>query len=188
MKRISILVCSVAALATASLADGFLRVRNGAEERASVPADLPASVTNAYVAQLRASGYLPLVEDERPWLSEADAWCCIVGRTLEATNGVWHVGWEVQPVPVSLDRAELCSTILALPDGTNLLAAAMSDPAVADWFVADPVYVRGSELALAMQQLLGLDQAALENLLHPSGTPVAEPSQPAGGEEFSTSD
>ncbi len=174
-------------LILASLTAGaqqLMRISGGVEERTTVPAGLPASITNAYVGKLHAAGYRPVETVNEP---HAD-WCTRAVRTVNLTNGVYRVEWIECPVPIPLDRASLCSTILALPDGTNLLAAAMSVPAVADWFVSDPVYVRGSELALAMQQLIGLDQAALENLLHPSGTPVAEPSQPSGEEEFSTSD
>lgn len=181
MKKLVLGLCLFAAAAGAQ---ELLRIVNGVEERTSVPAGLPAAVTNAYAERLYATGYRPVETVNAP---HSD-WCTRAVRTVNLTNGVYRVEWIECPVPMPLDRARLCSTILCLPDGTNLLAAAMSVPAVADWFVSDPVYVRGSELALAMQQLLGLDQAALENLLHPSGTPVAEPSQPAGEEEFSTSD
>lgn len=181
-----LVVCAIVAgvvVASAS-AQQLMRISGGSEESASIPAGLPSSVTNAYAQQLYAAGYRSVVEVNEP---HAD-WCTRAVRTVVLTNDVYHVEWIECPVPMPLDRAKLCSTILSLPDGTNLLAAAMSVPAVADWFVSDPVYVRGSELALAMQQLLGLNQSALENLLHPSGTPVAEPSQPAGEEVFSTSD
>lgn len=171
-------------LVLSAAAQQLMRISGGTEETATIPAGLPPAVTNAYVAQLHAAGYRPVQTVNEP---HAD-WCTRAVRTVNLTNGVYRVEWIECPVPMPLDRASLCSTILGMPDGTNLLAAAMSVPAVADWFVSAPVYVRGSELAVAMQQLLGLDQAALENLLHPSGTPVAEPSQPAGEEEFSTSD
>lgn len=171
-------------LVSVASAQQLLRISGGVEETASIPAGLPSSVTNAYAQQLYAAGYRPIVEVNEP---HAD-WCTRAVRTVNLTNGVYRVEWIECPVPVPLDRVKLTTAMLGLPDGTNLLASAMSVPSVAEWFVSDPVYVRGSELALAMQQLLGLDQAALENLLHPSGTPVAEPSQPAGEEVFSTSD
>jgi len=171
-------------LVSAACAQQLMRIANGSEETTTIPAGLPPAVTNAYAAQLHAVGYRPVEVVNEP---HAD-WCTRAVRTVNLTNDVYRVEWIECPVPMPLDRAKLCSTILSLPDGTNLLAAAMSVPAVANWFVADPVYVRGSELALAMQQLLGLDRTGLENLLHPSGTSVAEPSQPSGEEEFSTSD
>ena len=171
MKKLVLGLCLFAAAAGAQ---ELLRIVNGVEERTSVPAGLPPAVTNAYAAQLHAVGYRPVEVVNEP---HAD-WCTRAVRTVVLTNDVYRVEWIECPVPMPLDRAKLCSTILSLPDGTNLLAAAMSVPAVANWFVADPVYVRGSELALAMQQLLGLDQAGLEALLHPSGNAVATPPHP----------
>ena len=161
-------------LVSVASAQQLLRISGGVEETASIPAGLPAAVTNAYVERLYATGYRPVETVNAP---HSD-WCTRAVRTVNLTNGVYRVEWIECPVPMPLDRAKLCSTILTLPDGTNLLAAAMSVPAVADWFVSDPGYVRGSELALAMQQLLGLDQAGLEAILHPSGNAVAAPPHP----------
>lgn len=172
MKRIGILI--FIGLGTLAGAQQLLRVSGGVEETATVPAGLPASVTNAYIAHLRAGGFYPIEEVNTP----TDSWCTRAVKTMALTNGAWRVEWIECPVPIPLDRANLCSTILSLPDGTNLLATAMSIPAVADWFVSDPVYVRGSELAMAMQQLLGLDQFGLESLLHPSGNTVSTPPSP----------
>ena len=169
MKRIGILL--IGALGALAGAQQLLRVSGGVEETATVPAGLPASVTNAYVTHLRESGYYPVKEANAP----TNTWCTRAVKTMALTNGAWRVEWIECPVPIPLDRVNLCSTILSLPDGTNLLATAMSIPAVADWFVSDPVYVRGSELAQAMQQLLGLDQSGLESLLHPSGDAVSTP-------------
>lgn len=148
----------------------LLRIVNGTEERASVPAGLPPVVTNAYAQQLYAAGYRPIVEVNA---SHSD-WCTRAVRTVNLTNDVYRIEWIECPVPVALDRTKLCDVLLSLPDGTNLLAAAMSVPAVAEWFVADPVYVRGSDLALGMQQLLGLDQAGLEAVVR---TALAPPVQ-----------
>lgn len=170
MKRILITLLLVAVSAGAQQ---LLRVSGGVEERATVPAGLPASVTNAYAAHLRASGFYPVKEVNEP----TDAWCTRAVKTLTLTNGTWRIEWVECPVPVSLDRSALCSTILSLPDGTNLLATVMAIPSVADWFVSDPVYVRGSELAYAMQLLLDVDQTGLETLLHPSGNAIS--TQPA---------
>ncbi len=171
MKRFAL---ALVLLVSAASAQQLMRISGGVEETASIPAGLPAAVTNAYAERLYATGYRPVETVNAP---HSD-WCTRAVRTVNLTNGVYRVEWIECPVPMPLDRAKLCSTILALPDGTNLLAAAMSVPAVADWFVSDPVYVRGSELALAMQQLLGLDQAGLEALLHPSGNVVAAPPHP----------
>mgnify|MGYP007070242093 CR=1 FL=1 len=153
----------LALLCTVALSQDLLRIVNGTEELASIPPGLPTSVTNAYAQQLAAAGYRPVETVNAP---HSD-WCTRPVRTVNLTNDVYRVEWIECPVPMPLDRARLCSTILGLPDGTNLLAAAMSVPAVAEWFVADPVYVRGSDLALGMQQLLGLDQVALETLIQP---------------------
>lgn len=160
MKRLLLLLVLLCSFASAQ---ELLRIVNGTEERASIPAGLPTSVTNAYASQLYAAGYRPVETVNAP---HSD-WCTRPVRTVNLTNDVYRVEWIECPVPMPLDRARLCSTILGLPDGTNLLAAAMSVPAVAEWFVADPVYVRGSDLALGMQQLLGLDQVALETLIQP---------------------
>lgn len=151
-------------LVSAACAQQLMRIANGSEESASIPAGLPSSVTNAYAQQLYAAGYRPVVEVNEP---HAD-WCTRAVRTVNLTNDVYRVEWIECPVPVPLDRVKLTTAMLGLPDGTNLLASAMSVPSVAEWFVSDPVYTRGSELALAMQRLLGLDQASLEALVKPS--------------------
>ena len=151
----------IALLALSAPAQQLLRIRGGIEETASVPTDLPASVTNAYAAQLYAAGYRPV---ETSTNAPSASWCTRVVRTLTLTNDVWRVEWIEAPVPVPLNPAALVDTLLALPDGTNKLATVMSIPAVADWFVADPVYVRGSDLALALGTFLGLDQASLEEV------------------------
>ena len=161
MKKLVLGLCLFAAAAGAQ---ELLRIVNGVEERTSVPAGLPAVVTNAYAQQLYAAGYRPIVEVNEP---HAD-WCTRAVRTVNLTNGVYRVEWIECPIPVPLDRVKLTTAMLGLPDGTNLLASAMSVPSVAEWFVSDPVYTRGSELALAMQRLLGLDQASLEALVKPS--------------------
>ncbi len=158
------LVLSLCLFAAAAGAQELLRIVNGVEERASVPAGLPAVVTNAYAERLYATGYRPIETVNAP---HSD-WCTRAVRTVNLTNGVYRVEWIECPVPVPLDRVKLTTAMLGLPDGTNLLASAMSVPSVAEWFVSDPVYTRGSELALAMQRLLGLDQASLEALVKPS--------------------
>lgn len=151
----------LALLALSAPAQQLLRIRGGIEETASVPVGLPASVTNAYATQLYAAGYRPVdVSTNAPTAS----WCTRVVRTLTLTNDVWRVEWIEAPIPVPLNPAALVDTLLALPDGTNKLATVMSIPAVADWFVSDPVYVRGSDLALALGTLLGLNQARLEEV------------------------
>ena len=154
-------------LGSLAVAADLLRIVNGTEETASIPAGLPTSVTNAYASQLYAAGYRPVETVNAP---HSD-WCTRPVRTVNLTNDVYRVEWIECPVPVALDRTKLCNALLSLPDGTNLLAAAMAVPAVAEWFVADPVYVRGSELALGMQQLLGIDQAELETLVQPCKAP-----------------
>ena len=151
-------------LAAACGAQELLRIVNGTEERTIVPPGLPAAVTNAYAAQLAASGYLPV----EPVGAPHEDWCTRSLRTLVQTNGVWRETWIECPVPVPLDRVKLCDVILARPDGTNALAMAMSLPEVAEWFVSDPVYVRGSVLAGSMQVLLGApDVSALEAVVRP---------------------
>ena len=157
MKSILVLLALLCSFASAQ---ELLRIVNGTEERASIPAGLPTSVTNAYAAQLYAAGYRPVETVNAP---HSD-WCTRAVRTVNLTNDVYRVEWIECPVPTPLDRTRLCNALLALPDGTNLLAAAMSVPAVADWFVSDPVYVRGSDLALALGTFLGLDQASLEEV------------------------
>ena len=166
-----LLIPVIVLLALSAPAQQLLRIRGGIEETASVPTDLPASVTNAYAAQLYAAGYRPVVTSTN---APSASWCTRVVRTLTLTNDVWRVEWIEAPVPVPLDPAALVGTLLALPDGTNKLATVMSIPAVADWFVTDPVYVRGSDLALALGTFLGLDQAALEEVARNA---LATPSQ-----------
>ena len=161
MKKLALFLSLFAAVATAQ---ELLRIVNGTEERTIVPPGLPAAVTNAYAAQLAASGYLPVETVGAPH----EDWCTRAVRTLTQTNGIWRETWIECPVPVPLDRVKLCSAILALPDGTNALALAMALPEVAEWFVADPVYVRGSALAASMQALLGAPNIdALEAVVRP---------------------
>ena len=142
----------------------LLRIVNGTEERTRVPPGLPAAVTNAYAAQLAASGYKPVETVGAP---HSD-WCTRSVRILEETNGVWRESWIECSVPIPLDPVKLCNAVLSLPNGTNALAAAMAVPAVAEWFVGNPVYTRGSELAIAMQQLLGVSSVSnLEAIVRP---------------------
>lgn len=163
----------IALLSISVPAQQLLRIRGGIEETAFVPEELPATVTNAYAAQLYAAGYRPV---EASTNSPSESWCTRVVRTISLTNDVYRVEWIECPVPIALDRAKLCNALLSLPDGTNLLATAMTVQAVAEWFVAKPVYVRGSELALGMQRLLGLDQAGLEAVVRTAlATPVQSP-------------
>ena len=163
MKRILPFVL-LASLASLAVAQDLLRIVNGAEERASVPAGLPAAVTNAYAQQLYAVGYRPVEIVNEP----ASDWCTRAVRTVNLTNDVYRVEWIECPVPIPLDPVKLCNAVLALPDGTNALAMAMSVPDVAAWFVGAPVYTRGSELAVAMQALLGIDSVTnLEQLIRP---------------------
>ena len=161
MKRIGILL--IVALGAIAGAQQLLRVSGGVEETAAVPEGLPPPVADAYVAQLRASGYYPVEEINAP----TNTWCTRSVRTLALTNGAWRVEWVECPVPVRLDPVKLVGALLSLPDGTNKLTVAMSVPAVAEWFVGTPVYVRGSVLASAMQLLLGVDEATLEALARP---------------------
>ena len=162
MKRV--LPVILAFLCTVALSQELLRIVNGTEERASIPAGLPVAVTNAYAQQLHAAGYRPVVEVN----TARSDWCTRAVRTLTLTNDVWRVEWIECPVPVPLDPVKLCTAVLAMPEGTNRLSAAMSVPAVAEWFVGNPVYTRGSELAGVMQQLLGISSVSnLEALIRP---------------------
>ncbi len=162
MKKIALILSLFAAAVCG--AQELLRIVNGTEERTFVPPGLPASVTNAYAQQLAASGYLPVETVGAPH----EDWCTRAVRTLTQTNGVWIETWIECPMPVPLDRVKLCNAILSLPGGTNKLALAMTFPEVAEWFVGDPVYVRGSVLAASMQALLGATNVvALESVIRP---------------------
>ena len=176
MKRIPLLLLPVLLAFAGSLAVAadLLRIVNGTEEYASIPAGLPAAVTNAYAERLHATGYRPVATEGEP----RSSWCTRAVRTVTLTNDVYLVRWIECSVPIPLDRTTLCSAILSLPDGTNVLAAAMSQPAVADWFVSAPVYTRGSALALAMQRLLGVDRDKLETLLRGAASNPAQASTP----------
>jgi hypothetical protein len=161
MKKLALFLCL---FAVAAGAQELLRIVNGAEERASIPQGLPDAVTNAYAAQLAAAGYKPVETVGSP----RSDWCTRSVRTLTETNGVWIESWIECSVPIPLDPVKLCNAVLARENGTNALAAAMSVPAVAEWFVGNPVYTRGSELAGAMQQLLGISTVSnLEELIRP---------------------
>lgn len=161
MKKLAIFLCLFAIAATAQ---ELLRIANGSEERTVIPPGLPEAVTNAYAAQLAASGYLPVETIGAPH----EDWCTRAVRTLTQTNGVWREEWIECSVPIPLDRVKLCAAILALSDGTNKLAFAMAMPEVAEWFVASPVYTRGSTLAAAMQSLLGVTNVAeMESFIRP---------------------
>ena len=164
MKRFFAIVLVL--LACACAAGELLRVSGGVEERASVPEGLPEPIAAAYEAKLREAGFRPVVVATN---APAGCWCTRVVRTLDLdeTNGVWRVGYVEAPEPIRLDRSALVGALLALPDGTNKLAAAMAVPAVAEWFVGAPVYTRGSALALGMQALLGVDRDGLEAIVRP---------------------
>ena len=129
MKRLAILFpVFLAFLGSLSAAGDLLRIVNGTEERASIPAGLPASVTNAYAAQLYAAGYRPVETIGHPDAVNTveDPFVQVFTRavrTLTETNGVWREEWIRCPIPVPLDPVRLCNAVLAMPDGTNTLAA-----------------------------------------------------------------
>ncbi len=155
-------------LALAASAETFLRIDAGVEHYSTLSTNgLPAEIAAPLRERMIAGGYLPYVPSKRP----PDTWCTTQLRTLVATNGVWREIWTEASVPVPLDRALLVETLLELPDGTNLLAAALSSEPVAAWFAGEPTYVRGSLGAQAVGTALGLTQDALETIVQASLSP-----------------
>ena len=59
-----------------------------------------------------------------------------------------------------------------MPDGTNLLSAALESEPVAAWFAGEPTYVRGSLGAQAVGTALGITPAALEAIVQASLSPA----------------
>ena len=161
MKRTLLQILLVAAALCAG-GETFLRVEGGVERRSELSTnDLPAEIAVPLRERMVEAGWLPYVPAVKP----ADTWCSTYVRTLVATNGAWREGWVEASVPVPLDRAALVGAVLALPDGTNLLAAAMASEPVAAWFAEEPTYVRGSVGARTVAAALGVDAATLEALV-----------------------
>lgn len=155
---------SVAFLVAAAFAGGetFLRVEGGVEHYSGISTNgMPPEIAVALRERSIAAGWLPYEPAVRP----ADTWCTTWVRTLTQTNGVWREGFVEAAVPIPLDRSALVSTVLALPNGTNLLAAAFADERTAAWFADAPTYIRGSAGARAIAAALGIDQATLEALV-----------------------
>lgn len=161
-------IAFVLALAVLAPASTFLRIEGGREHYSELATNgLPAVVAEPLVARMRADGWAPYVAAPRP----ADTWCTTHVRTLALTNGVWTEGWTEASVPVPLDRGRLVGTLLALPDGTNLLASALASEPVAAWFAGTPTYIRGSEGARMVSAVLGLSETNLEALVKASLDP-----------------
>lgn len=160
MKRALPALLLVALLPLAG-AETFLRIRSGAEEYSRLDTNsLPAAVLAPLRARMLAEGWAPYESAARP----RDTWCTTWARTLALDEGGWHEGWEEAPIPVPLDRGRLVGTILALPAGTNLLAAALASEPVAAWFAGEPTYIRGSDGAAAVAAALGIDAESLETI------------------------
>lgn len=150
----------------------FLRIDGGAEQFVSVDTNrLPASVAAPLIDQLSASGYAPFRPSPRP----SDTWCTTWTRTIELKNGVWHEGWEESPVPVPVDRERIVAALVELPNGEELLSAALQSEAIAAWFTGDPVYVRGSQGAMAIAGALGISAVDLEALVRTAETNATTP-------------
>lgn len=165
--KTAVLLCLV--LAGTAMAETFLKVERGVETYSDLSTNgLPAEVAAPLRERMIAGGYLPYAPAARP----ADTWCTAQVRTLVATNGVWREVWTEASVPVPLDRGRLVAALLALPDGTNLLAAALSSEPVAAWFADEPTYVRGSLGARAVGAALGITSDALEAIVQASLSPA----------------
>ena len=158
--RTAALLCLL--LAFAASAETFLKIEGGVETYSTLSTNaLPAAVAEPLRARMMAGGYLPYEPAARP----ADTWCTTQVRSLVATNGVWREVWMEASVPVPLDRTRLVDALLALPDGTNLLSAALSSEPVAAWFAGTPTYVRGSLGAQAIAAALHLPEEIVEALV-----------------------
>lgn len=189
MKPTHPLAAALAALSLAAAADTFLRLDGGVERYSSLDTSaLPAAVAEPLRERMLADGWAPYESAPRP----PDTWCTTFVRSLVRTNGVWRESWVEASVPVSLDRARLVGTLLALPGGTNLLSAALASEPVAAWFAGEPTYIRGSVGAAAVAAALGIDSDALETIVAiatgnaPAQIPPdasAEPAEPPAAEE-----
>lgn len=156
------LILPLVLAAAAATGETYLRIEGGIEHRSELSTNgLPAEIATPLRQRMADAGWLPYVPAVRP----PDTWCSTWVRTLAATNGAWHEGWVEASVPVPLDRAALVGTLLALPNGTNLLAVALASEPVAAWFAGEPTYIRGSQGARAIAAALGIDQAMLEALV-----------------------
>ena len=157
-----LLLALLSAAATFAGGEVFFRVDGGVEwQMVEQTEGLPEEVAVALRDRLLQSGWRPYVRAPKP----ADTWCTTFVRTLTETNGVWQEGWAEASVPVPLDRVALVGTVLSMPNGTNLLAAAMASEPVAAWFAGEPTYIRGSLGARTVAAALGVDAATLEALV-----------------------
>ena len=155
-------VLPILLLTLAASAETFLKIDAGVEHYSPISTNgLPAEIAIPLRERMIAGGYLPYEPAARP----ADTWCTTQVRSLVATNGVWRETWIEASIPVSLDRTRLVDALLALPDGTNLLSAALSSEPVAAWFAGDPTYVRGSLGAQAIAAALHLPEETVEALV-----------------------
>lgn len=157
----NILAAALGGLALAAAAgEVYLKLDGGAELYSTLPAgELPDYLVAPLQARLQEGGYHPFESTPRP----PDTWCTSQLRAIVLTNGVYRETWVEAAVPVPLDRGRLVEAILAMPGGTNLLRAAITNAVVAGWFAQDnPTYVRGSEGAEAVGAAMGLTRHELE--------------------------
>ena len=126
-----------------------------------IPAVWPAELQSVQREFAVASGFRPLVAAPKPVPTPFSA----AIRVCATNEAGFVIRWIDVPVAVPLDRQKLLGAVMATGAVTNAIAAFRSDPRLAEWWAGNLTYVRGSTNATLMAAALGLDQAAIEDLV-----------------------
>lgn len=126
-----------------------------------IPPVWPAELQSVQRELAVASGFRPLVAAPKPVSTPFSA----AIRVCATNEAGFIIRWIDVPVAVPLDRQKLLGAVMATGAVTNAIAAFRSDPRLAEWWAGNLTYVRGSTNATLMAAALGLDQAAIEDLV-----------------------
>lgn len=129
--------------------------------RMVVPASWPEQLRQQQIALAQGNGYLPVTETGSSEETDFVKPVMKISRYQDA----YAVTWIQSPKVVRLDRTKLVAAFQGSGQIDAVSALVMSSPEFSDWYANKMTYVRGSADAVAIAQMLGLDQAGLEALV-----------------------
>lgn len=135
----------------------------GSMDVREIPGSWPEDRRKMQIDLLLAGGAKPVLEYERP--KSQMPFARLVPNFTDCGSYV-EVDWEEIPNRLHLSHEKLLARPEVSGRLTDLYAAAAENEEMRDWWTSDdPVYVRGSALATALQVFLGLTRDQLEDLV-----------------------
>lgn len=129
----------------------------------TIPGTWPEAVREAQTALLASQGYGRVVNYEQP-RSQMPFALVIVNYEANA-DGTYTQNIATQPLPVLLSQDKLLRHPRIQARLDDLMAIISGDAALADWWLNDTRYVRGSEMAVRAMQLFGFTQDEAEEIV-----------------------